>query len=89
MFWVIDPTYYPRPQLQPTDPVPGVHIAAPQPGLTLHLSNGIVAAARELRVKAAQLAGIVHLQQPTAPATLQFGQAPKAVATMDDSGARL
>ena len=72
MFWVIDPTYMAQPPGQPTDPVPGVHIAAPQPGHPLDLRCRIGAAARELRVKAAQLEVIGHLQQPTAPATQQF-----------------
>ncbi len=88
MFWVIDPTYIAPPQLQPTEPVPGVHIAAPQPAISLHLWCQIGAAARELRVKAAQLGKVVDIQQQTAPATQRFGQAPKTEHTMDDSGAR-
>ncbi len=88
MFWVIDPTYMAQPQLKPTEPVPGVHIAAPQPAIPPHQKCQIGAAARELRVKAAQLGMVEHLEQQTAPATQQSGQAPKTEHTMDDSGAR-
>ena len=88
MFWVIDPTYMALPRKQPTEPVPGVHIAAPQPDPTRHPKDRVGAATRELRVKAAQLGKVGYRQQPTAPATQQFGQAPKTAHTADDSGAR-